>query len=204
MYFVIEQLWKTCPSYQEKIYPSVVYINSNFQNRSFKSVTYNHDLDRCKYNYLANKLLALSQTVLFPAFYLLLVGTNFMKDLSSYSMKTVKLKALWTAIDILDLIQLQNTVWEDSIGQYSYSMAAFIYFYCYIVLITIPSFSLGILTKKEKQRLLTVDILAKIIFINIGTTIIRLIILVVFQFNVVSTAFLGKNFLCLAMQVRNW
>ena len=212
MYFIMEHLWKTCSSSPAVNLPKVT-LSLKTEVKSLHgvkdvispdkdipvAVEEKHD---CSYNVISKKVLVFSQVVSLVGLYLLLTGTNYIKRHEAI-LVAIKMKAIWASSDILDLIQLQTSLWEEITGQFSYALAAFVYFYCYVGLMFIPPLSLAEMSQGETGRVFPFSLhrVIRISLVYVGSTIIRAYLLIAQKFTLTSTIFLGKNAICLAIEV---
>jgi len=205
MYFIMEHLWKVCGSnlsVKVKSFHSSKESSLPFEDSLKNSVD---DKEECTYDVTSKKLLVLSQVVLLSGLYLLLVGSDCIKR-DTNLLLLVKMKAFWTTADILDLIQLQTSIWEEITGQFPYALTAFVYFYCYVGLIFLPPLALAEMAQNDvvwsgETSSLTLHRITRISLIYIGSSVIRTYLLLAHSFTLTSTVFLGKNLICLAIEV---
>ena len=215
MYFIVEHLWETCDS-RVAASASKEIDNPSFEVKNLhaskdSSLMYDdelkksEDVESCSYDVTSKKLLALSQVVLLTGLYLLLVGVNYIES-NVNLLLLVKMRAFWTTADILDLIQLQTSIWEEVTGQFPYALAAFVYFFCYVGLMFLPPLSLAEMSQGDGDcsgdtSTLTLHRSFRISMIYIGTSGIRAYLLFAHNFTSTSTVFLGKNLICLVTEV---
>uniref|UniRef100_H2Z3T8 Transmembrane protein 121 n=1 Tax=Ciona savignyi TaxID=51511 RepID=H2Z3T8_CIOSA len=156
------------------------------------------------YSLLAKKLLTFFQAVVIAGLYLLLVGADHLKNLPDLrSLEEVKMRAFWVVIDLLDILELQSTMWETSQRELPYLVVGFVYFYCYIVLIILPPIALAEMSKGESETRpheMLIYLIASLCVVNVGSTVIRCVLLFRHNFVNTSTVFIGKNVICLGMK----
>ena len=160
---------------------------------------------RCTYSFVARKLLTVLQMVMIGGLYLLLVGADHMVNITSFrELEELKMRTFWILIDIVDLLDLQSCVWESDQAQSIYSTACFIYFYCALVLMFLPPLSLLELCRHGEvvrpHRMLSY-LAGSVVFVNVGSTVIRLVLIFKYRVKSISSVFIGKNIICLGMKV---
>lgn len=215
LYFVHQHIWKTCLSQTPPCGSSYENTIKSFDSNetdakeneiSMKSIE--TPKIECDYSLPGKKLLVVFQAIILSGLYLALVGADYMADLKDFrQLEEVKMRMFWVVMDIHDILQLQSSMWDSSFYQFSFHSACVIYFYCYIALIVLPSISLAELSKhkgKLNPHKLIFYMIASILFVNIGTSIIRSLLLFYFQFNSTSTIFMAKNIVCLGLQVKKF
>uniref|UniRef100_H2XLA1 Transmembrane protein 121 n=1 Tax=Ciona intestinalis TaxID=7719 RepID=H2XLA1_CIOIN len=153
---------------------------------------------------IAKKSLTLFQAIVIGGLYLLLVGADHLKHLPDLrSLEEVKMRAFWVVIDLLDILELQSTMWETTQGELPYLVVGFVYFYCYIVLIILPPLALAEMNKGEgetRPHEMLIYLVASLCVVNVGSTAIRCVLLFRHKFANTSTIFIGKNIICLGMK----
>ena len=218
MYFVLQHIWTTCASMvsinsktmqstEDELIPSNLAKNSSASGMDAAVLSIAVDQPKgCDYSLLEKKMLIVFQTILLPALYLALVGAEHIRSLTNFRhLEEVKMRVFWVVVDILDILQLQSSMWETSTHQFPYISAAITYFYCYVLLVILPPISMSEMSKREHDFVphkMIFYLLASVLFVNVGTTVIRLLFLFHFQFGLASSIFLAKNTLCFGMQVR--
>nr|XP_002130145.2 uncharacterized protein LOC100182381 [Ciona intestinalis] len=159
----------------------------------------------CEYSLIAKKSLTLFQAIVIGGLYLLLVGADHLKHLPDLrSLEEVKMRAFWVVIDLLDILELQSTMWETTQGELPYLVVGFVYFYCYIVLIILPPLALAEMNKGEgetRPHEMLIYLVASLCVVNVGSTAIRCVLLFRHKFANTSTIFIGKNIICLGMKI---
>ena len=160
---------------------------------------------KCDYSVLSKKLLTVFQAILLPGLYLALTGADYMADIANIrELEEIKMRMFWVAVDILDLLELQSSMWVADTYSFPFGLACVVYFYCYIALVVLPPVSLAELSKtkgKLAPHKIMFYMFASIILVNLGTTVIRGILLFYCEFSSTSTALIAKNIICLGMQV---
>ncbi|XP_076816576.1 uncharacterized protein LOC143462334 [Clavelina lepadiformis] len=160
----------------------------------------------CEYALTTRKLITLFQAVFISGLYLLLVGADYMSTISDFrSLEELKMRAFWVVVDILDILELQSSMWEvDQSHQLPYVLVAFIYFYCYVVLVVLPPISLVEMSRKEGElgpHLMQMYLMASFCIVNVGSTTIRMVLLLRHSYASTSAIFIGKNVICVGMKV---
>lgn len=113
--------------------------------------SYNKIISICDYSMGTKKVLTLFQAIFLPGLYLLLVGADYLQAITNLrELDEVKMRAFWVVVDLLDLLDLQSSMWEAKQGELPYLILGFIFFYCYIVLIILPPLSLAEMNKRNE------------------------------------------------------
>ena len=217
MYFIVENLWKKCSFFSLKatsfdsvstgdIIKSYQHTKDSIPSQISSEEDETDKTEDCINNNVMKKYLTLCQALLLPALYLLFIGVDYVKNsVDAILFTEIQLQALWSTADIFDLVHLQTSIWEEETGQFSFAVAAFVYFYCYIGLILLPSLGLAELINSEKESnnisATKVHRISRIILLYVGTSVIRVYLLFVHHFSLTSSIFLGKNLLCTAIEV---
>ena len=216
MYFVLQHIWTACAPIDIIIDPKTLNSASSLLETSVckncsgkpESSVFSIKVDQpkgCDYSLLEKKLLIIFQAVLLPGLYLALVGADHMKTLTNFrNLEEVKMRVFWVVMDMLDVLQLQSSMWETNTHQFPYITATILYFYCYILLIILPPISMAEMSKKEGEFVphrMMFYLITSVLFVNIGTTTIRCLLLFYYKFNLASSIFLAKNAICFGMQV---
>jgi hypothetical protein len=110
-------------------------------------------------------------------------------------------RIFWVALDLLDLLDIQANLWEPQRTGLPIWAEGLMFFYCYVLLLTLPCVSLSeISTQGEHvslQKMMLYPVLS-LITINVVTILIRGVNMVLFQDSRVSTIFVGKNVVAIA------
>jgi len=215
MYFVLQHIWTSCVPVVEATNSKNIQLTgevySNAKNLSTSDseagifFTIDDQPKGCDYSSLEKKLLIIFQAVLLPALYLTLVGAEHIRNLTSFRhLEEIKMRVFWVVVDLLDVLQLQSSMWETNIHQFPYISCSFIYFYCYVLLVILPPISMSEMSKRDHEfapHKMIFYLLASLLFVNVGTTVIRILLLFYFKFGLTSSIFLAKNTLCFGIQV---
>nr|CAB3262727.1 uncharacterized protein LOC100182381 [Phallusia mammillata] len=223
MYFILESVRKDCSSLGFIINNAPLKANTN-ENMvetmvtgereenlvQVKEVDPNIQLDNliyndCEYSLSAKKMLTLFQAIFIGGLYLLLVGADHLKNVTSFrELEEVKMRAFWVVVDLLDILDLQSSMWEADQGELPYLVEGFIYFYCYIVLIILPPLSLAEMCKDGDEvhpHKMLIYLVGSLCVVNVGSSVIRLVLLFRHNFASTSSIFIGKNVIGLGMKV---
>ena len=217
MYFVLQHVWTSCALFTVEIDSKTLlakgskFLISNLaRNKSENNLGsfYSSMVEQppsCEYSLVEKKVLIILQAILLPALYLALVGAEHIRNLTNFRhLEEVKMRMFWVVVDILDILQLQSSMWEANTHRMPHTSPAGIYFYCYVLLVVLPAISMSEMSKHEHEfapHKMIFYLIASVLFVNIGSSIIRILLLFYFNFNLVSSIFLAKNTLCLGMQV---
>ena len=217
MFFVLQHIWKKCspnllisnnevidPTSQSLLGPFALDDNDTTKD-GVAIPAISEQRDGCDYSMLGKKMLMIFQATLIPGLYLTLVGADHMRTLTDFRhLEEVKMRVFWVVVDILDLLQLQSSLWETNTHKFPYKSAAVIYFYCYLSLIILPPISLSEMSKREgslSPHKMIFYLTASVALVNLGTTVIRSFFLFYYVFNLTSSVFLAKNIICLGIHV---
>lgn len=183
MYFVLENVKRDCfkqvdnavkaasesaqGTLKSVFQPKITFVGTNnmttedlmiaYSQIGVKS-TYEDVLQNCDYSIKTKKFLTLFQATYISAFYLILLGADYLESITTLrGLDEVKMRAYCVVVDILDLLDLQSSMWESKQGELSYQTVGLIYFYCSIILVTLPPLSLAEMTKRNEVSFLKVD-----------------------------------------------
>ncbi|XP_056145254.1 transmembrane protein 121 [Lampris incognitus] len=176
-------------------------------------ICHNYRQERRPPDPLARKTLTVLLSICLPSLFLILTGTDHMTPLSRK--QEVRGRLLWVVVDLLDVLDLQAGLWEANGG--SWAGAAFeqglpiwaeglVFFYCYALLLLLPCVALTELgaTGLPGQRGPHKEALypwLSLVTINIFTLVLRGTGMLWYRDPRVSTVFLGKNLLALAVKL---
>ncbi|XP_066505734.1 transmembrane protein 121 [Hoplias malabaricus] len=154
---------------------------------------------------LARKTLTLLLSVCLPSLFLILTGADYMTPLRRK--QEVRSRLLWVVVDLLDVLDLQAGLWEaqSSVGVPLW-VDGIVFFYCYVLLLLLPCVSLtelgaAALPGLRGPRREAVYPWLSLITINIFTLALRGMGILWYRDPRVSTVFLGKNLLALAVKL---
>ncbi|XP_041930964.1 transmembrane protein 121 isoform X2 [Alosa sapidissima] len=175
---------------------------------------------------LARKTLTLLLSVCLPSLFIILTGAEHVTPLRRK--QEVRGRLLWVVLDLLDVLDLQAGLWEASTGGAGSSSAplwaeGLVFFYCYVLLLLLPCVSLTELgtagggggpravppppTQQQEpaagpgQRREAVYPWLSLVTINVLTLLLRGAGVLWYRDPRVSTIFLGKNLLALAVKL---
>lgn len=212
MYFVMSHIWSACIA---QLYPRVSILTETVQKNEDSKIDLmsrgkllndSYLLVNCGYSFETKKGLILSQSILFPSLFLLLVGELFIEEeLKPKELSQIKLRSIWTVIDILDLLQLQSVsvTWEKTTSL-PYQLAVSAFFYTYLSLVIVPSLALVEISRRSLEDFsprINFLVAARMILVNTGTSIIRLLFIFLHNISHTSSIFIGKNVICFFIQV---
>ncbi|XP_026081332.1 transmembrane protein 121-like [Carassius auratus] len=154
---------------------------------------------------LARKTLTLLLSVCLPSLFLILTGADYMTPLRRK--QEVRSRLLWVVVDLLDVLDLQAGLWEvqGSVGVPLW-VEGVVFFYCYVLLLLLPCVSL---TELGATALPGLQVARKeaiypwlsLVTINVFTLVPRGVGMLWYRDPRVSTVFLGKNLLALAVKL---
>ncbi|KAL2077153.1 hypothetical protein ACEWY4_026657 [Coilia grayii] len=177
---------------------------------------------------LARKTLTLLLSVCLPSLFIILTGAEHVTPLRRK--QEVRGRLLWVVLDLLDVLDLQAGLWEASTGGAGSSSAplwaeGLVFFYCYVLLLLLPCVSLTELGTVGGPRVVTqlqppppppaqqegphggghrreaVYPWLSLVTINVLTLLLRGAGVLWYRDPRVSTIFLGKNLLALAVKL---
>ncbi|CBY16385.1 unnamed protein product [Oikopleura dioica] len=108
-------------------------------------------------------------------------------------------------MDIIDVLEIQSCVLEGTTLCLGYLFECILYFYCYILLLILPTLSLAEISRSgergypERWRML-MYLVVSLFSVNIVLPIVRIYLIVKFQSLKPSRIFLGKNFIYFAYE----
>ncbi|KAM4621734.1 transmembrane protein 121 [Polymixia lowei] len=176
-------------------------------------VCHNYRQERRPPDPLARKTLTLLLSICLPSLFLILTGADHMTPLRRK--QEVRGRLLWVVVDLLDVLDLQAGLWEAHGGGGAGGPAeqalpiwaeGLVFFYCYALLLLLPCVALTELgaTGLPGQRGPRKEALypwLSLVTINIFTLALRGTGMLWYRDSRVSTVFLGKNLLALAVKL---
>lgn len=178
-------------------------------------VCHNYREERRPPDPLARKTLTLLLSICLPSLFLILTGADHMTP--QRRKQEVRGRLLWVVVDLLDVLDLQAGLWEAQGGAAVSSGATvdqrlpiwaegLVFFYCYALLLLLPCVALTELgaTSLPGQRGPRKEALypwLSLVTINIFTLALRGTGMLWYKDSRVSTVFLGKNLLALAVKL---
>lgn len=178
-------------------------------------VCHNYREERRPPDPLARKTLTLLLSICLPSLFLILTGADHMTP--QRRKQEVRGRLLWVIVDLLDVLDLQAGLWETQVGAAAGAGATveqklpiwvegLVFFYCYALLLLLPCVALTELgaTGLPGQRGPRKEALypwLSLVTINIFTLALRGTGMLWYKDSRVSTVFLGKNLLALAVKL---
>ncbi|CAG5990006.1 unnamed protein product [Menidia menidia] len=175
-------------------------------------VCHNYRQERRPPDPLARKTLTLLLSVCLPSLFLILTGADHMTP--QRRKQEVRGRLLWVVVDLLDVLDLQAGLWEAQGGAGGAAVEqklpiwaeGLVFFYCYALLLLLPCVALTELgaTGLPGQRGPRKEALypwLSLVTINILTLALRATGMLWYRDPRVSTVFLGKNLLALAVKL---
>ncbi|XP_067312709.1 transmembrane protein 121 isoform X1 [Pseudorasbora parva] len=154
---------------------------------------------------LARKTLTLLLSVCLPSLFLILTGADYMTPLRRK--QEVRSRLLWVVVDLLDVLDLQAGLWEvqGNVGVPLW-VEGIVFFYCYVLLLLLPCVSLTelgatALPGLQAARKEAIYPWLSLVTINVFTLVPRGVGMLWYRDPRVSTVFLGKNLLALAVKL---
>uniref|UniRef100_A0A7N6AWY3 Transmembrane protein 265 n=1 Tax=Anabas testudineus TaxID=64144 RepID=A0A7N6AWY3_ANATE len=166
-------------------------------------VCHNYRQERRPPDPLARKTLTLLLSICLPSLFLILTGADHMTP--QRRKQEVRGRLLWVVVDLLDVLDLQAGLWEAQGGLPVWA-EGLVFFYCYALLLLLPCVALTELgaTGLPGQRGPRKEALypwLSLVTINIFTLALRGTGILWYRDPRVSTVFLGKNLLALAVKL---
>ncbi|KAF7651562.1 hypothetical protein LDENG_00109140 [Lucifuga dentata] len=178
-------------------------------------ICHNYRQERRPPDPLARKTLTLLLSICLPSLFLILTGADNMTP--QRRKQEVRGRLLWVVVDLLDVLDLQAGLWETHEGAAAGTGEAaeqtlpiwaegLVFFYCYALLLLLPCVALTELgaTALPGQRGPRKEALypwLSLVTINIFTLALRGMGMLWYRDPRVSTVFLGKNLLALAVRL---
>ncbi|XP_041653699.1 transmembrane protein 121 [Cheilinus undulatus] len=177
-------------------------------------VCHNYRQERRPPDPLARKTLTLLLSICLPSLFLILTGADHMTP--QRRKQEVRSRLLWVVVDLLDVLDLQAGLWEAQGGAAAAGgvveqklpiwVEGLVFFYCYALLLLLPCVALTELggTGLPGQRGPRKEALypwLSLVTINIFTLALRGTGMLWYRDPRVSTVFLGKNLLALAVKL---
>ncbi|XP_037117933.1 transmembrane protein 121 [Syngnathus acus] len=173
-------------------------------------VCHNYRQERRPPDPLARKVLTLLLSICLPSLFLILTGADYMTP--QRRKQEVRGRLLWVVVDLLDVLDLQAGLWEAHVGSAGPDQRlpiwaeGLVFFYCYALLLLLPCVALTELgaTSLPGQRGPRKEALypwLSLVTINVFTLGLRGAGMLWYRDPRVSTVFLGKNMLALAVKL---
>ncbi|XP_055744778.1 transmembrane protein 121-like [Salvelinus fontinalis] len=171
-------------------------------------VCQNYRTERRPPDPLARKTLTLLLSVCLPSLFLILTGADNMTPLRRK--QEVRGRLLWVVVDLLDVLDLQAGLWEAQTGATDLGVPLWaeglVFFYCYALLLLLPCVALtelgaAALPGQRGPRKEALYPWLSLVTINVFTMALRGTGMLWYRDPRVSTVFLGKNLLALAVKL---
>lgn len=176
-------------------------------------VCHNYREERRPPDPLARRTLTLLLSICLPSLFLILTGADHMTP--QRRKQEVRGRLLWVVVDLLDVLDLQAGLWETQVGAAAAATGeqklpiwaeVLVFFYCYALLLLLPCVALtelgatGLPGQRGPRREALYPWLS-LVTINIFTLALRGAGILWYKDSRVSTVFLGKNLLALAVKL---
>ena len=171
-------------------------------------VCHNYRQERRPPDPLARKTLTLLLSICLPSLFLILTGADSMTP--QRRKQEVRSRLLWVVVDLLDVLDLQAGLWEAHGGTAEHGLPIWVeglvFFYCYALLLLLPCVALtelgsaGLPGQRGPRKEALYPWLS-LVTINIFTLGLRGTGMLWYRDSRVSTVFLGKNLLALAVKL---
>ncbi|XP_058871882.1 transmembrane protein 121-like [Acipenser ruthenus] len=150
---------------------------------------------------LARKTLTLLLSVGVPSLFVILAATDRMEHVRIFRKKeSLRNRIFWVVVDLLDVLDIQANLWEPLKKGLPLWVEGATFFYCYSLLLVLPCVSLSEIGTQGGTRKTVVYPLLSLAVVNVATLFIRGGVLLWYQDPRVSTVFLGKNALAVAVK----
>ncbi|XP_074046093.1 transmembrane protein 121-like [Macrotis lagotis] len=153
----------------------------------------------------ARQALTLVLALSVPGLFALLGSPEAPEILSTFRWREeLRSHLLWVAVDLLDVLDVQAGLWEPPQRALPFWAEGVTFFYCYALLLLLPCAALGELSLHGPQPLphrMVLYPLLSLLTVNLATSLIRATHLLLFRDSYVSSIFLGKNLLALALKL---
>jgi hypothetical protein len=120
------------------------------------------------------------------------------------------MKSLIVVLDMLDVLELQSCVWEGTTLCLGFTSECALYFYCYILLLLLPTVSLAEISRsssieppedrKGERWKMILYMAMSLVFVNISIAGVRIFLICKFRSIKPSRIFLGKNLIYFCVQ----
>ncbi|XP_061462400.1 transmembrane protein 121-like [Rhineura floridana] len=150
---------------------------------------------------LARRTLTLLLSVCVPALYTVLGATELVPQASASFRKKDELRGrlFWVVLDLLDVLEIQASLWEPQRRVLPLWAEGLTFFYCYGLLLVLPCVSLNELGVQGAHPG-TLYPLLSLASVNVATIFIRGGLLLLCHDQRISSIFMGKNFLAIALK----
>uniref|UniRef100_A0A8D0E687 Transmembrane protein 121 n=1 Tax=Salvator merianae TaxID=96440 RepID=A0A8D0E687_SALMN len=150
---------------------------------------------------LARRTLTLLLSVCIPALYTVLGATELVAQASASFRKKDELRGrlFWVVLDLLDVLEIQASLWEPQRRVLPLWAEGLAFFYCYGLLLVLPCVSLNELGVQGPRPGPLYPLLS-LASVNVATIFIRGGLMLLCHDQRMSAIFMGKNFLAIALK----
>ncbi|XP_053224574.1 transmembrane protein 121-like [Podarcis raffonei] len=150
---------------------------------------------------LARRTLTLLLSICIPALYTVLGATELVAQASASFRKKDELRGrlFWVVLDLLDVLEIQASLWEPQRRVLPLWAEGLTFFYCYGLLLILPCVSLNELGVQGPRPGALYPLLS-LASVNVATIFIRGGLLLLCHDQRISSIFMGKNFLAIALK----
>ncbi|XP_048370935.1 transmembrane protein 121-like [Sphaerodactylus townsendi] len=150
---------------------------------------------------LARHTLTLLLSICIPALYTVLGATELLAQATTSFRKKDELRRrlFWVVLDLLDVLEIQASLWEPQQRVLPLWAEGLTFFYCYGLLLVLPCVSLSELGV-QNPHCGTLYPLLSLASVNVATIFIRGGLLLLCHDQRISSIFMGKNFLAIALK----
>ncbi|KAM4611245.1 transmembrane protein 121-like [Discoglossus pictus] len=150
------------------------------------------------------KALGILLSVCVPSLHLVLVAAGHMEHVGTLRKRQeLRSRVLWVSVDILDLLDMQGSLWQAQRRVLPHWAEGLLFFYCYLLLVVLPCASLAEITMQGLRILphnMLLYPLLSLFTLNLPTLLIRGGILLFLGDPRHSSIFVGKNLLALGFR----
>ncbi|XP_075795085.1 transmembrane protein 121-like isoform X2 [Pelodiscus sinensis] len=149
---------------------------------------------------LARQTLTLLLSICIPSLYMVLVATEHLEHVAAFRRKEdLRGRLLWVVVDMLDLLEMQASLWELQRQGLPLWAEGLTFFYCYSLLLVLPCVALGEMGLPAPARLPLYPLLS-LLAVNLATLAIRAADLLLYCDQRVSAIFMAKNLLAIVLK----
>ncbi|XP_077612873.1 transmembrane protein 121 [Crocuta crocuta] len=151
---------------------------------------------------VARKALTLLLSVCVPGLFLLLVALDRMQYVRTFRKREdLRGRLFWVALDLLDLLDMQASLWEPPRSGLPLWAEGLTFFYCYMLLLVLPCVALSEVSMQGEhiapQKMMLYPVLS-LATVNVVAVLARAANMALFRDSRVSAIFVGKNVVALA------
>ncbi|XP_042295418.1 transmembrane protein 121-like [Sceloporus undulatus] len=150
---------------------------------------------------LARRTLTLLLSICIPALYTVLGATELVAQAAvSFRKKDeIRGRLFWVVLDLLDVLEIQASLWEPQRRVLPLWAEGLTFFYCYGLLLVLPCVSLNELSVHGPRPNMLYPLLS-LASVNVATIFIRGGLLLLCHDQRISSIFMGKNVLAIALK----